>query len=175
MTHERRTSPNITNPDVFVCETLGITHTRSPEHSSYTPILFCHLNERRVFDVGAICSRSKTFCSFHLSGGEEQMNEWNRCSGRLMLAGGGPAGLETRSKRDPISGCPQHAPPSPPPNPPRSLAADEAARCRKYTQLSWIKHLTHWLPDWWRDRRSHPGDLRGLGVAASIRSAHYTS
>lgn len=76
----------------------------------------------------------------------------NRCSGCLMLACGGPAGLETWSNHDPILethnavAVPSH------------LLSDEAARCQKYTQLCWIKHLTHWLPDWWWDRRSYPGD-----------------
>lgn len=39
-----------------------------------------------------------------------------------------------------------------------AFLSDEAARCQKYMQEHWIKHLTHWLSDWWLDRRRHCRD-----------------
>lgn len=130
---------------------FGINFTRRPQKHSKT-ILFRHLNNATSLILVQFPPSQKLPGAFILAAAERGTLSGNRCSGCLMLACGGPAGLETWSNRDPILEDPQHT------LPPSSFLSDEAARCQKYTQLCWIKHLTHWLPDWWWDRRSHPGD-----------------
>lgn len=115
-------------------------------------ILFHHLNNAMSLILVQFPPGLKLSGPFIWAEAERGTPSGNRCSGCLMLACGGPAGLETWSNHDPILethdtvAVPSH------------LLSDEAARCQKYTQLCWIKHLTHWLPDWWWDRRSYPGD-----------------
>lgn len=124
-----------------------------------------------VFDLGAISHRSKTFWAFHLSRGCTSNAVWKqvfwlfdvslRWSGRF----GNTKQSWPRFRRHPHT----HVPPSPSP------PSDEAARCQKYMQLCWIKHLTQWLPDWWRDRRSPPRGTRGSGTQCiyALKSLHY--
>ncbi len=103
-------------------------------------ILFCHLNNATSLILVQFPPSEKLSGPFIWAEAERGTLSGNRCSGCLMLACGGPAGLKHEAIVTPFWRPTTHFPPS--------FLLDEAARCQKYMQLCWIKHLTHWLPDW---------------------------
>lgn len=142
---------NMTKQDVLLGNELSITQRPQNIHQLIT-IQFGHLNHTASLILVQFPITLKLSGPFIWAEAERETLSENRCSGCLMLARGGPAGLETWSNHDPVLETRNTLTPA------SSLLSDEAARCQKYMQLCWIKHLTHWLSDWWRDRRSHSRD-----------------